>query len=222
MKKRAPVARFFIQAVPVNAEEGSCVGLWRRNASEVRMVKFLSILAALLAMAWCDAAQAFCNPSYFMNTTVTGEYYDAASDRYYLAWSSPTSFGGCFPPTVSQHPPEGTTATALHWTTAAHALGCNINDPHYCSLSRRVCEFEAEGQPRPASRFYTINASECQALRRPGSGWTYLPMTTGTEVGGPSLAAFEVDPSTGTCRPEHVPVGGAFPIGSRPGMEPNR
>jgi hypothetical protein len=169
-------------------------------------MRFFRTLAALLAIAGCSTAHAFCNPSYNLNTTVTGEFYDAGSDRFYLAWSSPTSFGGCFPPTLSQAPPEGTTSTALTLTTAAHDLGCNTADPSHCALSRRVCEFEVVGQPAPASRFYTIDAEECEALKRPGSGWTYLPMTTAGETGGPSLAAFAVEPSTHQCHPGLVPV----------------
>jgi hypothetical protein len=180
-----------------------------RNASEVEVVKFVSRCAAILVMAFCGAAHAFCIPSSRDNEAAQGEYYDAASDRYYLAWSSPSSVGSCFPPEVSQLAPEGTTRTGLGWTTVAHDYACTwpgrLQAPG-CSLVRRVCAFEDQGSPPPASRFYTINAGECAALKQPGSGWTYLPMTTLGETGGPSLSAFEVDPATGACHPELVPI----------------
>jgi hypothetical protein len=160
-------------------------------------------------MAICGAANAFCIPSFRDNEASPGEYYDAASDRYYLAWSSPSYIGGCFPPYLSQLAPEGTTRTGLGWTTIAHEDACTSpggEQAPACSLARRVCAFEDQGSPPPASRFYTINAGECAALKQPGSGWTYLPMTTLGETGGPSLSAFEVNPATGACHPALVPM----------------
>ena len=164
---------------------------------------------AFLAVAACGTAHAFCIPSSRDNESSVGEYYEAGSDRFYIAWASPTSIGGCYPPYVQQPAPEGTTRTGLGWSTLAHASSCGSsqgNDNALCALARRICAFEEEGQPQPASRFYTINAGECEALKRPGSGWKYLPMTTDGEMGGPSLAAFEVDPSTGSCRAGLAPV----------------
>jgi hypothetical protein len=171
-------------------------------------MKLFPTFAVLLAMACCGTAHAFCfPPPPPTNEAAPAEYYDAATDRYYLAWWSPSFVGGCYSG-VFQFAPEGTTRTALGWTTVAHAYACGFvmgPDSPACSMVRRVCEFEVEGQPAPASRFYTIDVPECEALKRPGSGWTYLPMTTLGETGGPSLSAFEVD-ATGACRPGLVPV----------------
>jgi hypothetical protein len=174
------------------------------------MMKFLARVGAVLAIALCGAAQAFCIPSHSDNEVEPAEYYDAASDRYFLAWSSPSVVGGCTPPYLSRPASVGSTRTGLGWTTVAHAYACNFpspaSDSPACSLIRRVCAFEDESTPQPRSLFLTINAGECEALKRPGSGWRYQPMTTAGETGGPSLSAFEVDPATGACHPDHVPV----------------
>ena len=117
------------------------------------MMKFLLHVVALLAMALCGAAHAFCIPSPRDNETVPAEYYDAGSDRYFLAWSSPTSIGGCTPPYVSQPAPAGSLSTGLAWSTVAHANACVWQGGPAvpaCPLVRRVCAFEDESQPSPA------------------------------------------------------------------------
>jgi hypothetical protein len=148
------------------------------------------------------AARAFCAITAPGDAPVM-EYHDAATDRYYPSWTSFISPGSCTFGFDSEPPPPGTLGTGLMWDTLAYPQLCGSRR---CDLVHQVCEFVANGQTEPASHFFTINAGECEALKAPGSGWTYLPPSPlGTSTGHPSLAAFEVD-SSGQCASGTVPV----------------
>jgi hypothetical protein len=164
-------------------------------------MKTILRLAFLVAAAiFAREAAAFCIPSPSSdNAAFVHEYYDAPSGRYYSSWSAPADLGGCYPPQVTLPAPQGTTTTALAWSSWAFAGGCETSwfPSPLCSFSRKVCAFRAQGQGDPASVFLSIDPEECGVLA--SAGWT--PLTD-----APALAAFRLDPATGQCPASTVPL----------------
>lgn len=163
-----------------------------RPSDAAPAMRALSCLLAIVAMGAAAQAQAFCTTASPADTLVK-EYYDSSTDRYFLSWSHAISPGSCYSSYVEQLPPAGTTPTGLAWQTFAYGRYCLGSYP--CSEpSTEVCQFKAAGQPEPASRFFTINAAACEALKQPGSGWVYEPASPYTwPERKASLAAFELD-----------------------------
>jgi hypothetical protein len=154
------------------------------------------ILGFGLALAWAGSAHAFCINIPDPNSANVAEHYDAATDRFFMSWHSEKaacSLG-------LDHPaPAGTLPTGATWETPAYAWDCQ-DSAALCAYLRPVCEFVANGGAQPPTVFITINAAECDALKRPGSGWTYVPMSPDGFGGGDAgLAAFDLDPSTLQC-----------------------
>jgi hypothetical protein len=165
------------------------------------------MLFIAFGLLFAGRAAAFCYGTFTdPNAAGVTEAYDASTDRFFMGWSDFILDSTCAP--LIYHPvPSGMPITGVQWNTTVHKpANCpsdNSGGP-LCALWRPMCEF-VSNTGSPPSIFLTINAGECQALQQPGSGWTYVPMST-TPPGDAPLSAFEVDPSTGSCATGTVPM----------------
>jgi hypothetical protein len=174
------------------------------------------VVRFILALVTCVVpwlAHAQCVPGIFPpaqvspapTATSVSEYYDAASGRYYSAWSYRVPYV-CDDIAIIQPSPTGTLPTGLGWTVPIYPSGCVPTTSILCAGPKALCAFVAQGQLAPASLFLTINLAECAALRAPGSGWTDISPPPGYDPRNPGLGAYEIDPSTGACPASLVPV----------------
>ena len=157
-------------------------------------------LLAVLTLASSSIASAYCAfPTTAESRAI--EYFDAGTDRFFLSIFDSGGCGG-----VGETPPPGAVETGLRLSSILQPLACTGGAPQsHCALSQALCEFVAQGQVDPPSRFFTAGA-ECAALRQPNSGWLFVPTYTDAVTSPPGLSAFAVDPATGQCSSGLVPV----------------
>jgi hypothetical protein len=175
------------------------------------MKRFTTLLLCLVAgLLFAGRAAAFCFGTLTdPNAASVYETYDASTDRFFLGWTDNIMDSTCAPLLYHQAPPN-TQTTGVSWNTAVHQLtgicsSANVGAPSLCQLWRPMCVFLSD-TGAPPSLFLTINAAECEALQKPGSGWTYVITSLAPGPGYPQLSAFEVDPATGSCAAGSVPM----------------
>jgi hypothetical protein len=168
----------------------------------------LPTLAVLLAMACCGTLPTHSASRPLLDNQAVPSGVLRRRDRSVLTWPGrrQPSFGGCFQPTLSQLAARGEPRDRARMTTVAHATPAVGHGTTAFPMVRRVCEFEA-GRTTCA-RFALLHHRRrgVRGAEAPGVGLDVPADDDVGETGGPSLAAFAVDPSTQQCRPELVPV----------------
>lgn len=168
--------------------------------------KAISFLIGILAGTCVTQALAFpiCSTN-LSNFAQVSERYDPRTDRFFLQWAEQVpQLGACMYPFVGEPIDPATVPTLLQWSTWT-STQCSIAS--LCESARRLCRFRNDATPQPASMFFTISEGECELLKRPGSGWTFIPDRVPDSTQGlPRLVAFRPDPVTGQCPGDTVPV----------------
>jgi hypothetical protein len=118
------------------------------------------------------------------------EYYDGKHDRFSLTISLADR-------TVLERAVDSTwTATALGFVVRQPG-DCRSSPENACDRIVPACQFRADGKTDLESRFFTINTSECESLKRADSGWIFV---------GTPFDAWPIDPVTGSCPGISMPI----------------